>query len=152
MTVSGIAQSQNSTPLFEGNKVICKECGATLGYRTLNGWVEYSIGHYHTVVPTIYFDSMVFETRNGRSCEKAMNGLTVEYKWLDSLRTTLDEEVSVYQIIVESQNTIIADFPKEINALAEQHQAEKNRFKNKLRRVWRIVVLEGGIIIVLLLI
>jgi len=103
-------------------------------------------------IKTHVFDTMVFEIIKGRKCNDVYNSMVIENQWLDSLRQTLDEQVYLQQSIIEDQNAIILDWPKEVRANAEICQAEKERLKVKIRRLWRVVVTEAGIIAVIVIV
>lgn len=102
-------------------------------------------------LPSLAADSAYYEVTKGRKCEKITDGLTRENSWLDSVRMAQDEEISLYQDIIESQNLILYDYPKEIKAKVEICQAEKERLKVKIRRLWRVVVTEAGVIVILII-
>jgi len=106
------------------------------------------------ILPSVLFDSLAFEVTQGRACSSALSGLRQETLWLDSVRTNQDEMLSLQADVIEAQNKIIGDWPKEVRANAEICEAEKERLKVKIRRLWRVVVTEAGsmavIVIVLL--
>jgi len=91
------------------------------------------------------------EAKMSRSCVVVLSGLTRENSWLDSVRMAQDEEISLYQDIIESQNQILYDFPKEIKANAEICQEQKQKLKIKIRKLWRVVVTEAGVIVILII-
>lgn len=61
------------------------------------------------------------------------------------------KQSQLYESIIENQNALIESFPKEIKILQAEHQKEVKKFKAKLRRVWKMVILEGGIVVLLVL-
>ncbi len=132
----------------------CSVCKDTIGYQLDNGmgWVEFSVGHAHGQapisrlhgVPEIYIDSMIFEVKKGRSCEKTLTGLTRENAWLDSLRQTQDQEIALYQDVIANQNEILAGFPRELKANAQTCEAEKKALKRQIRRARRAAIVTGA--------
>ncbi len=127
----------------EGNKILCGVCRAELGYCDMDGCREVAIGHHHTI-PPVYIDSLIYETRRGRSCEKVVTGLTQENAWLDSLRQTQDQEIALYQDVIANQNEILAGFPRELKAVAQDCEAEKKALKRQIRRARRAAIVTGA--------
>lgn len=100
-------------------------------------------------IPTWVQDSLIFETRKGRSCEKVRLAQLSEIHLLDSALLIHVKQAELYESVIANQNAIIESFPKEIKILQAEHQKQIGHFKAKLRRVWKVVFLEGGIIVIL---
>lgn len=132
LTVPAWLHSQNSTiPL--SLSPITNDDIAKLNLKTLESrWID---GHW-IVAPSEYFDSLLYETRKGRECTKLVMSIEQEYNWIDSIRQKQDEEISIYLDVIESQNKIIVDYPKELKAKEQAWDAEKSKLKAKNHRLF----------------
>ncbi len=128
LLMPGLTRSQNST-LHSPNSIFLYE-----GDRMPSGIDIYGV----------YIDSMIYETKRGRACEKVVAGLTRENSWLDSLRQTQDQEIALYQDVIANQNEILAGFPRELKANAQTCEAEKKALKRQIRRARRAAIVTGA--------
>lgn len=102
-------------------------------------------------LPSILFDSLVFEVAKGRQCER----LTIKQ---DSLITFQADQISqsnkAIQLLTDknsAQADIISGWTNELYLTNQKHDLEKRWLKKQLKRVWAYVVLEGGAIVVLVI-
>jgi hypothetical protein len=135
MTAHGITLSQSSILLWDGDKM---PSGITLeGY---------------SLLPSVYADSLIFETQLSRECSKLADSYLNQIYYRDSLLEESAKLIDLQSGVIESQNQIIEDWPKEVRANAEICSQQKVKLKQKIRRLWRVVFIESGVIVVLVVI
>jgi len=102
-------------------------------------------------LPTVLFDSMVFEVNLGRSCAKLQTLQKAEI-----LRVTTELSATGRAVtLLESENRALHANAAALGEQLKDSQAlgrvEKQRASIKLKRLWRVVVIESGALTVLVL-
>ncbi len=100
-------------------------------------------------LPSVLFDSLTFEVVQGRECSKLADSYLNQIYYRDSLLEEGAKLIELQAGVIESQNAIINDWPKEVRANAQIYEAEKKRLKNKIRKARRLAFFEGGLLILI---
>lgn len=96
-------------------------------------------------------DSMIFEVKRGRSCDSLQKAqLVVIEKQAQELLAGY-EIIRLEQSQVKSMQAINASWESTVTAMNTKHEAEKGILKAKIRKLWRVIVAEGSVILIILL-
>lgn len=107
----------------------------------------------NSTLPSVYIDSLIFETHQNRFCQDIASGYLKDIENLEAQLNVHGQMVKLLEDKNTAQGLIIYNMPKEIKLMQEQHNQEKKKFKRKIRKLWAVIAGEGAIIaaIVLLL-
>ena len=103
-------------------------------------------------LPSDIFDRMVFEVRKGRVCDTLQRAQQIEINAITAQLTTQGKIISLKDTEVDQLKAFIGSQSNELLAVKDLYGLEKARLKNKLKRLWRVVVIESGAIVVILVV
>ena len=103
-------------------------------------------------LPSDIFDRMVFEVRKSRICDTLQRSQQIEINAITAQLTTQGRIISLKDSHIASLEAIVASQANELKQTGTLYGLEKERFKAKLKRLWRVVVIESGVIVVILVV
>jgi hypothetical protein len=102
-------------------------------------------------LPTVILDSMIFEVRKGRACDTVMHKQEVELQKLGAELLANGKAI----ILLTKESSELSGLLKnceELGALAvKEFRLEKRKLLVKIRKLIRVVILEGGVIVVMII-
>lgn len=102
-------------------------------------------------IPVKILDSLIFETRKGRAADTVIHAQTAE---ISALTSQVKAQVDVIALL-QTENSQLEALSLTLQQRFEnERQLDRNkidRLKIKLRKGWKVVILEGGVIVVLIL-
>ncbi len=102
-------------------------------------------------LPTVIVDSMIFEVRKGRACDTVLRKQENEIQKLGA-ELVANGTLIVLQKKEVSQLEALLKNCEKLGALATQEfTIQKERLKDKIKKLIRVVILEGGVIVVLVI-
>jgi hypothetical protein len=106
-----------------------------------------------STIPSVILDSLIYETKKGRECGNLSIKQQIEINAITAQLTTQGKIISLKDTEVDQLRAVVATQSNELLAVKDLHGLEKARLKAKLKRLWRVVIIEGaGVIILVVLI
>lgn len=106
----------------------------------------------NSTLPSVIVDSLIFEVLQGRACTAVTKAQSAQISALETELQASGQIVVLQESKINSLDAILATWPQQLKAQGEIHRIEKQRLKKRLNRLWRVVILETGAIILILLI
>ena len=102
-------------------------------------------------IPTKGFDLLYFEVVRGRACDSLQSVQGIEINKLTAQLVHQGTAIVVRDGKITDLEATIKLLQERGGADKELMQAKNERLKIRLRKLWRIVVIEGGIVVVLVI-
>jgi hypothetical protein len=103
-------------------------------------------------LPPITIDSAIYEIRKGRACDSLQRAQAAESKKLGEKALAQGEVIRLQEVKEGSMQFIIDQWSARYDLLTEAVVVQKKAFKARLKRLWRVVIVEGVAIVVLVII
>lgn len=104
------------------------------------------------ILPSITIDSAIYEIRKGRACDSVYRSQAAELKKAIEKSLAQAEEIRLHDGKESGLQFIITQWEQRYDLLTEAVVVQKKVFKARLKRLWRVVIVEGVAIIVLVVI
>ena len=103
------------------------------------------------ILRTDILDSLIFETRKGRSCDTLVQKQEIEIQKLGAELIANGQVIVLLQKESSTLDALVKNCENISNLAKQEYGIQKERFLVKIRKLWRVVVIEGGVIIVLII-
>lgn len=102
-------------------------------------------------LPSVLFDSLVFETRKGRSCDslQVLNENIIKEQGQQLLN--YGDLVRLNESKIVTLEGLVKNYETGESLLKQENKIREKWLKEKIKRLWKVIVLEGGVILVILL-
>ncbi len=94
---------------------------------------------------------MVFEVRQGRACKNLAAAQSIEINRLEAELVHAGQAIRIQKDLSKNYELVIAGFPKEIQRIEAIYQEKEKKLKAKIRKMWVWITVEGGIVVLILL-
>jgi hypothetical protein len=101
-------------------------------------------------VPEKVFDAMVFEVRKGRVCDSLQREQAIQIADLNNLVSGHSRAIQLKDGENEALLFVISRWEREYELAKEIHDIDRKAFKSKIKQLFRVVFIEGAVIVVLL--
>lgn len=98
-----------------------------------------------------YIDSLIFETKRGRSCENVKTTLLLELSKGDSVINEQKTSMKHMSEIIGGQKAVIGNFQYEGEVKEAICKEEKRGLKSRLSRWKKIAIGEGALVVILII-
>lgn len=104
------------------------------------------------LIDRLYADSLIYEVKKGRKCEKT------RIVYLEEMASLRDDIVNLEKSVklLNSQKHMVYEFSKtwkaQVDELKNRIEIEKDKLKERIKKLWKVIYIQGGVITVIVVI
>ncbi len=100
-------------------------------------------------LPSAIVDSIIWKLDRGRTCDSLAASQELEINALNGLALTQGRRIILTNTKITQLEQIIQALQERANSQQDVSQAKIEKLKTRIRKFWRVVVIESGVIVVL---
>lgn len=104
-----------------------------------------------TSLPNWLIDSMTFEVFKGRQCSLVVEAQQAEIKSLGAELLATGTALTLATNQIQTLEGLVKNYETGESLLKQENKIREKWFKEKIKRLWKVIVLEGVVILVILL-